>query len=447
MSDLLQQRLRRQAGSAPAESPVAAAAYSALRSRIREQLLQRLDSSYWLRPNDEAAMAVIHREVAALLEREADVAAHLRSDLATRLVYDIAGFGAIQPLIMDATVTEIMVNRFDDIWAERSGRLSQEQGIRFGSDQEVRELCERIAQPLRRRIDETHPILDGRLPDGSRVNAVLHPVALGGTCLTIRKFAPALTVQRLTALGTITETLARFLEACVLARTSILVTGGTSSGKTCLLNALSSFIPADERIVTIEDAAELKLQQPHVVRLETRPPNVEGRGEITIRELVRTALRMRPDRIVVGECRGPEALDMVQANNTGHEGGFGTLHANSPHDGLYRLETMVLMADAGLPVVAIRRQIASAFDLVVHMVRLKTGARRIASVTEMIGCDGGEIDVQELFVYDPAADQMTFTGVRPRRLERKWHWADVASPMPESAAGVRPEAAGRRVGR
>lgn len=297
-SGFLQRRLLA-AGVTGGEDPSVLAAYADLRRRIREHLLTRLDDTFWLRSNDPVVMTRVRREVAGVLDREAEVPVAARPALIERLVHDIAGFGAIQPLIDDPDVSEIMVNGPDAIWVERQGQLKREEQIRFGSDQDVRELCERIAYPLRRRIDETHPILDGRLPDGSRVNAILHPVALGGTCLTIRKFTQALTVERLRHLGTLTAAVATFLQSCVQARTTILVCGGTASGKTCLLNALSSFIPRHERIVTIEDAAELKLQQPHVVRLETRPPNVEGKGEITIRDLVRTALRMRPDRIVV----------------------------------------------------------------------------------------------------------------------------------------------------
>jgi pilus assembly protein CpaF len=319
-----------------------------------------------------------------------------------------------------------MVNRYDDVWTERRGRLQREPDIRFPSDQAVRDLCERIALPLRRRIDETIPILDGRLPDGSRVNAVLAPVALDGACLTIRKFMRALTVDRLLQVGTLTPAVARFLQACVQARCNILVIGGTSTGKTALLNALSSFIPADERIVTIEDAAELMLQQPHVVRLETRPPNVEGRGEITVRELVKNALRMRPDRILVGECRGPEALDMMQAANRGHDGTFSTLHANSPPDALARLETMALMADSGLPARALRQQIGSAFDLVIEAGRLKDGRRLILSIAEVVRGEGGDLGVAELFRYDLVTDAL-LPAAPPRRVAGRCRW--MGSPL------------------
>ena len=253
-------------------------------------------------------------------------------------------------------------------------------------------------------------------------------MAVDGTCLTIRKFMKALTIDRLMAVGTLTPAVAAFLESCVLSRSNVLVVGGTSSGKTALLNALSSFIPSDERIVTIEDAAELMLQQPHVVRLETRPPNVEGRGEITIRTLVKNALRMRPDRIVVGECRGGEALDMMQAANTGHDGTFSTLHANSPTDALARLETMALMADSGLPARSLRNQIASAFDVIIEVVRLRSGARRILSIAEVGRAGEGDIRTTDLFRYNPANDRVEHTGARSRRVAARCSWSGVALP-------------------
>ncbi|HWI66250.1 MAG TPA: CpaF family protein [Symbiobacteriaceae bacterium] len=416
---LLQQRMGR--GGDPGDE----AAYQALKSRVRERLLGRIDPNILFSPNDPGVMALMRREIAYLVESDPGVAAGARQAYITRLSHDIAGFGAIQPLIDDAGVTEIMVNRYDDIWTERSGRLQPEPSIKFGGEQQVRELCERIALPLRRRIDESNPILDGRLPDGSRVNAVLAPVALNGTCLTIRKFMRALTVEKLQEVGTLTPAVTEFLRSVVISRCNALVIGGTSSGKTALLNALSSFIPNDERIVTIEDAAELMLQQPHVVRMETRPPNVEGRGEIGIRDLVRNALRMRPDRIVVGECRGPEALDMMQAANTGHDGTFSTLHANSPMDALSRLETMVLMADSGLPARAIRQQICSAFDLIIEVARLKTGARRILTIAEVTRLDDGDIGTYDLIRYDPSTDRLTPTGKPSIRVAERCLWAGV----------------------
>jgi pilus assembly protein CpaF len=401
------------------------AAYRALKARIRERLLSRIDPNLLFQPHDASLVATMRREITSLVESDPQVPTPARQVMITKLCHDIVGFGPIQPLIDDPEVSEIMVNRFNDIWSERAGRIHPEPDVAFHNEQQVRELCERIALPLRRRIDESNPILDGRLPDGSRVNAVLAPVALNGTCLTIRKFAKALTVARLQQVGTLNDVVTAFLRSCVLARCGILVIGATSSGKTALLNALASFIPDDERIVTIEDAAELMLQQPHVVRLETRPPNVEGRGDISVRDLVRNALRMRPDRIVVGECRGPEALDMMQAANTGHDGTFSTLHANSPGDALARLETMVLMADSGLPAKAVRSQIASAFDLVVEVGRLKTGLRRIFSIAEVNRTDDGEIGTREIFRYDMGEEKLLPTNLVPERTADRCRWAGV----------------------
>jgi pilus assembly protein CpaF len=429
---LLQQRLVRAAHPGPEQS--AETAYQLLKARVRERLLGRIDPNILFRPHDPQVAAAVKREIGAILEQEQSVPAAARPGVLTRLLHDIAGFGAIQPLIDDASVTEIMINRYDDVWTERSGTLQREPEIRFPSDQAVRDLCERIALPLRRRIDETNPLLDGRLPDGSRVNAVLAPVALDGTCLTIRKFMRALTIDRLMELGTLNLSMAGFLKAAVLTRCNILVIGATSSGKTALLNALSSFIPHDERIVTIEDAAELMLQQPHAVRLETRPPNVEGRGEITVRDLVRNALRMRPDRIIVGECRGAEALDMMQAANTGHDGTFSTLHANSPTDALSRLETMALMADSGLPARALRQQIASAFDLIIEVGRLKSGLRRILTIAEVARSEENESRTLEVFTYDPQADRLKATGAVPNRLAARCAWFGIPLPDPGSAS-------------
>lgn len=417
---LIQQRLAKGVATQEEQAP-----YQALKARIRERLLGRIDPNLLFSPHDATLMALMRREITALVEADPQVIPVARPAMIVRLCHDIAGFGAIQPLIDEPSVTEIMVNRYNDIWTERGGRLQHEPAVRFASEQQVRELCERIALPLRRRIDESNPILDGRLPDGSRVNAVLAPLSLDGTCLTIRKFMKALTVERLLEVGTLTPHTTAFLHACVLARCNVLVIGGTSSGKTALLNALSSFIPDDERIVTIEDAAELMLQQPHVVRMETRPPNVEGRGDIGIRDLVRNSLRMRPDRIVVGECRGPEALDMMQAANTGHDGTFSTLHANSPGDALARLETMVLMADSGLPARAIRQQICSAFDLIVEVGRLKSGLRRILTIAEVARTSDGDVTTDAIFRYDPSTDRLAPTGRPPARVAERCAWAGV----------------------
>jgi pilus assembly protein CpaF len=318
-----------------------------------------------------------------------------------------------------------MVNGPKQVWVERNGKL-EKTTIQFDDDDHVMRIIDRIVSPLGRRIDESSPMVDARLPDGSRINAVIPPISLVGPCLTIRKFSrDPLTVDDLIRFGTMTPEIAQFLEACVQARLNIVVSGGTGSGKTTLLNVLSSFIPGDERIVTIENAAELQLRQEHVVTLESRPPNIEGKGEVTIRDLVINALRMRPDRIVVGECRGGEALDMLQAMNTGHDGSMTTVHSNSPRDTLHRLETMVLMAGMDLPVRAIREQIASALDLIVHMARLKDGSRKIVAITEVQGMEGDVIVLQDIFVFEQTGyengkvlGRIKPTGVRPKFVEK-----------------------------
>lgn len=313
---------------------------------------------------------------------------------------DILGYGPIEPFLRDETITEIMVNGFDTIFVERDGKIERTLA-RFNDEEHLRRTMDRIVEQVGRRLDESQPYVDARLPDGSRVNAAIPPVAIDGPLLTVRKFAQdPYTVADLVRFGTFTQPVARFLEACVKGRMNILVSGGTGSGKTTTLNVLSSFIPPDERILTIEDSAELRLQQPHVARLESRPTNIEGQGEVTIRDLVRNALRMRPDRIVVGEVRGGEALDMLQAMNTGHDGSISTVHANSPRDVLSRLETMCLMAGMDLPGRAIREQISSAVQLIVHQSRMKDGTRRVTQVTEVAGMEGDVITLQDLFEFD-----------------------------------------------
>ncbi len=309
------------------------------------------------------------------------------------------GLGPLEELLDDDSVSEIMVNRFDEIYIERAGRLLR-YPLTFTGDIAVMGVIERIVAPLGRRIDESSPMVDARLKDGSRVNAIIPPLALKGPCLTIRKFAKRkLTAQDLVEFGAISPAMAEFLEVCVVARKNIIVSGGTGSGKTTLLNILSNFIPLGERIITVEDSAELKLNHAHLISLESRPPNVEGKGGVQIRELVKNTLRMRPDRIVVGECRGAEALDMLQAMNTGHEGSLTTLHANTPRDGLARLETMVLMAGMDLPLLAIREQIASAVDVVVQQTRFACGSRKVTSITELTGMESGKVQLQELFKF------------------------------------------------
>ncbi|MGE6204791.1 CpaF family protein [Guptibacillus hwajinpoensis] len=335
--------------------------------------------------------------------------------------HELLGYGPITPLLEDDTVSEVMVNGADAIYYEQYGKLKKS-FLSFRDDDHLSRVIERIVSPLGRRIDESSPMVDARLPDGSRVNAVIPPLSLTGPSLTIRKFsATPLQMNDLINYQTLSEDMAEFLEICVQSRLNVFISGGTGSGKTSTLNVLSSFIPNDERIVTIEDAAELNLSQEHIVSLESRPPNIEGKGQISIRELVRNALRMRPDRIVVGEVRGAEALDMLQAMNTGHDGSLSTGHANSPRDMLSRLETMVLMAGFDLPLRAIREQIANALDLIVQQARMKDGSRKITRITEVLGMEENIIVLQDLFVYKETGrnsdgsveGHFETTGVRP----------------------------------
>ena len=346
--------------------------------------------------------------------------------MVNEIVSEISGYGPITPLLEDETINEVMVNGANQIYVERQGKIELTD-IVFRDDDHVMHLIHRIVAPLGKRIDESSPMVDGRLPDGSRFNATIPPISLTGPVLTIRKFsATPLSMSDLISFGTLSGNMAMFLKACVEGSLNIVVGGGTGSGKTTTLNVLSSLIPSNERIITIEDAAELSLQQEHVVRLESRPVNVEGKGSITIRDLVINSLRMRPDRIVVGEVRGGEALDMLQAMNTGHDGSLTTAHANSPRDILSRLETMVLMAGMDLPVKAIRDQIASAIDLIVYQQRFKDGSRKITAITEVAGMEGDVITLQDLFVFNEqgigeegkVTGSFTATGVIPRCLPR-----------------------------
>jgi pilus assembly protein CpaF len=343
-----------------------------------------------------------------------------RLRLIEAMVHEVTGFGPLEPFLLDETVTEVMVNGPDHIYIERDGKI-QRVDIVFQNDEHVRRIIDRIITPMGRRIDESSPRVDARLPDGSRVNAVIAPLSLVGPVITVRKFsATPYTVEDLTRFGTATPEMFDFLKACVEARLNVFVSGGTGSGKTTTLNVLSSFIPEEERIITIEDAAELQLRQTHVVTLESRPPNLESEGEITIRDLLRNALHMRPDRIIVGECRAGEALDMLQAMTTGQDGSLSTGHANSPRDMLRRIETMVLMAGYELPLRAIREQIASAVDLIVHTARLKDGSRKIVNITEVYGIEDDEILTQDVFAFEQTGlrdgkveGELKPTGIRP----------------------------------
>ncbi|MDP4163823.1 MAG: CpaF family protein, partial [Bacillota bacterium] len=349
-----------------------------------------------------------------------------RKKVIDELTNDLTGFGPINPLLLDEEVSEVMVNGPTQVYCERKGKLELT-GIQFRDDEHVMSVIEKIVSPLGRRIDESSPMVDARLPDGSRVNAIIPPLALNGPVVTIRKFSKdPFQIEDLIQFGTITEEMAIFLDACVKARLNIFVSGGTGSGKTTTLNVLSNFIPSDERIVTIEDAAELQLGQEHIVSLESRPPNIEGKGAISIRDLVRNSLRMRPDRVIIGEVRGAEALDMLQAMNTGHDGSLATGHSNSPRDMIARLETMVLLAGVELPVKAIREQIAGAIDVIIQQSRLKDGTRKIVSITEVQGMEGDIIVLQDIFSFKQQGvstegkiiGRLAPTGVRPKFYDR-----------------------------
>ena len=345
----------------------------------------------------------------------------IRKQIFNEILDEMTGFGPIQPLLDDPDVSEVMVNGPKKVFIEKGGKLTKT-GVTFDDDDHVERIIDRIILPLGRRVDADSPTVDARLPDGSRVNAIIRPVAIDGPSITIRKFKKdKLSIQQLVNFGSITQNMAEFLRACVLAHLNIVISGGTGSGKTTLLNVLSGYIQEEERIVTIEDAAELQLQQDHVVRLETKVPNTDGRGAVTIRDLVRNSLRMRPDRIVVGECRGGEALDMLQAMNTGHDGSLTTLHANTPRDALSRLETMVLMSGMDLPLKVVRQQISSAVDLIVQQTRLKDGARKVTAVTEVVGMEGDTVVMTDIFKFEQTGvgpggkilGELKPTGIRP----------------------------------
>ena len=393
--------------------------------RIQNRVIQDLDPKLDLsnqvevrRQIEDIFGKVIDEEGLALTRAE-------RVRMLEQITDEIIGLGPLEPLLRDESISEVMVNGPRQVYIERSGRLELTNVV-FQNDDHVMRIIDRIIAPIGRRVDESSPMVDARLTDGSRVNAIIPPLSLVGPVITIRKFsASPFTTDDLVRFGTATPDMFEFLRACVEARLNVFVSGGTGSGKTTTLNVLSSFIPNDERIVTIEDAAELQLRQEHVVTLESRPPNIEGKGAIPIRELVRNSLRMRPDRVIVGECRSGEALDMLQAMNTGHDGSMSTGHANSPRDMLSRLETMVLMAGVDLPVRAIREQIASAVDLIVHQSRLKDGTRRITHITEVQGMEGDVIVMQDVFVFEQTGveegkilGRLKPTGIRPKFVEK-----------------------------
>jgi pilus assembly protein CpaF len=380
--------------------------------QLRGRLLQRVIAE--LDPGAQTDSGRVRRQIedlftTALDGEEVPLPRSERNRLLDAVIADITSYGPIDPLLHDETITEVMVNGPDQVYIERDGIL-QETDVRFDNDDHVKRIIDRIIAPLGRRCDESSPMVDARLPDGSRVNAIIPPLSLVGPVLTIRKFSKdPLQVEDLVEFGTISPEFVEFAQACVRGKLNLLISGGTGSGKTTLLNVLSGFIPETDRIVTIEDAAELQLRQRHVVRLEKRPPNIEGKGEIAIRDLMVNSLRMRPDRIIVGECRGPEALDMLQAMNTGHDGSMTTAHANTPRDALARIETMVLMAGTELPLRAIREQIASALDLVIQQERMQDGSRKVVRVSEVQGMEGDVITLQDIFVFEQ-------TGIENRRV-------------------------------
>ncbi len=396
--------------------------YDELKEKIQSRIIEELSKEIDNAKDDEEIKKNIENIIEEYIEVEQINVSRLeRQRITSEIIDETLGFGPINPLIKDETISEIMVNGPKQVYVEKKGKLVLSD-IKFKDDRHILHVIEKIVSPLGRRIDESSPMVDARLPNGSRVNAIIPPLALNGPTLTIRKFAEdPFKIGDLINFGTLSMQMAELIKGCVEGKLNIIVSGGTGSGKTTTLNVISSFIPNNERIVTIEDAAELQLWQDHVVSLETRPPNIEGKGAITIRDLVKNSLRMRPDRIVVGEVRSGEALDMLQAMNTGHDGSLTTGHANTPRDMLSRLETMVLMAGMELPIKAIREQISSAVDLIVQQARLRDGSRRITHITEVQGMEGDVIILQDIFRYKQGSGgkgEFTFTGIKPKFLDK-----------------------------
>jgi pilus assembly protein CpaF len=399
-------------GQGPAASTPTVDPYAELKAKVHHACIAKLGPELFKQDGTEELGDRVYRAVTEELALDrTPLTREERRELVRQLTDDILGYGPLEQLLRDDSVTEIMVNAYDRVYVERGGKLELSSS-RFVDDAHIMRIIDKIVSQVGRRVDEASPMVDARLPDGSRVNAIIPPLALNGPTLTIRKFSrDPYTINDLIAFGSLSPRAAQFLAACVKGKLNILIAGGTGTGKTTTLNAVSAFIPGDERIVTIEDAAELQLQQEHVITLESRPANIEGQGEIKIRELVRNALRMRPDRIIVGEVRGAETLDMLQAMNTGHEGSLTTIHANSPRDALSRLETLVMTAGVELPHRAIREQIASAFDLLVQIQRLVDGSRRITHVSEVLGMESDVVTLQDIFIAKPPDENQAYSGM------------------------------------
>ena len=401
--------------------------FQEMKSRLHRTLINRMDLTKLSSLTQEQVHAEVSRLAESVLAQEAmPLSAAEKDRLVNDVQHELFGLGPLEPLLADSTISDILVNSHHTIYIERRGKI-EATNVRFKDDEHLMRVIERIVSSVGRRIDESSPMVDARLQDGSRVNAIIPPLSIDGPVLSIRRFgSEPLRMAQLIGHKALTKEIAEMLEMCVKARLNLLISGGTGAGKTTLLNALSAFIPENERIVTIEDSAELQLQQPHVVRLETRPPNIEGRGEVAQRDLVRNALRMRPDRIVIGEVRGGEAIDMLQAMNTGHDGSLTTVHANTPRDALSRLETMIQMTGMRLSDRAMRQQVASALNLVVQVARMSDGSRRITSISEITGMEGETITMQEIFQYERTGvdaqgqvlGRFRATGIRPRFAER-----------------------------
>ncbi len=400
--------------------------FQEMKSRLHRALINKMDLTKLPTLTPEQVKEEVSRLAESMLAQEVTpLSASERERLVNEVQHELFGLGPLEPLLADSTISDILVNTHDTIYIERRGKLELT-SVKFKDDEHLMRVIERIVSTVGRRIDESSPMVDARLKDGSRVNAIIPPLSIDGPVLSIRRFGTEpLRMSALIEHKALTKEIAEMLEMCVNARLNVLISGGTGAGKTTLLNALSAYIPEDERIVTIEDSAELQLQQPHVVRLETRPPNIEGRGEVSQRELVRNALRMRPDRIVIGEVRGGEAIDMLQAMNTGHDGSLTTIHANTPRDSLSRLETMIQMTGMNLSERAMRQQIASAIDMVLQVARLSDGTRRVTSISEITGMEGDTITMQEIFQYERTGmnqgqviGRFRATGIRPRFAEK-----------------------------